>query len=252
MRPSFLDGCRAALPILVSTAPLAMLFGAIAVSRGQTVFEATLMSGAIFAGASQFVGLELFDHAIPAWLIVLSVFAVNFRHILYSAAISPLLSHFTPWQKYLSFFLLTDPQFALTLARGESGLRVSFAWYMGLGLAIYSAWTGLTLVGALFGTMLGDTSRLGIDVLLPVYFMGLVFGFRHRANFLPIVIVSAAVSIAAEHYVGSPWHVSIGAFAGILLAAILPPKRDGDPSAGERTAEADRIAAHKAGKEQSA
>jgi len=30
-------------------------------------------------------------------------------------------------------------------------------------------------------------------------------------------------SAIAYRYVGSPWHVSIGALAGVALAAILPP-----------------------------
>ena len=60
-------------------------------------------------------------------------------------------------------------------------------------------------------------------MLLPVYFLGIVIGFRKRDNFLPVVAVSAVASIVAYRYVGSPWHVSIGALAGVALAALLPP-----------------------------
>ena len=71
---------------------------------------------------------------------------------------------------------------------------------------------------------------IGLDVLLPIYFMGLVLGFRKRDNWLPVVAVSSLASIAAMHFVGSPWHVSIGAIAGILLAGCLPlPKRHEEP-----------------------
>lgn len=235
MRSHLLEGARASLPILVSTGPLALLFGAIAVSNGLSVIEAGLMSATVFAGASQFVGIELFNHAVPAWLIVLSIFAVNFRHILYSAAISPMLERYSALQRYAAFFFLTDPQFALSLARKETGREVTFGWYIGLALTVYVFWSGLTVVGGVFGTLIGDTRKLGIDVLLPVYFMGLVLGFRRRTNFLPVIMVSAASSIAAQHLVGSPWHVSIGAFAGIVLAALLPPKTERQPAA-EQTA----------------
>lgn len=73
--------------------------------------------------------------------------------------------------------------------------------------------------------MIGDPKAIGLDVLLPIYFLGLVMSFRTRDRFLPIVAVSAVASVAAMHFVGSPWHVSIGALAGIVLAACLPPKR---------------------------
>jgi predicted branched-subunit amino acid permease len=44
------------------------------------------------------------------------------------------------------------------------------------------------------------------------------------------VAVSSLASVAAMHFVGSPWHVSIGALAGVLLAACLPlPKQRQEP-----------------------
>lgn len=60
-------------------------------------------------------------------------------------------------------------------------------------------------------------------MLLPLYFLGIVIGFRKRDNFLPVVAASAVAAVVAYRYVGSPWHVSIGALAGVALAALLPP-----------------------------
>lgn len=233
MKADFLEGMRGSMPVLVSTIPFAALFGAIAVGNQLTVAEATLMSATVFAGASQLVGIELFGHHVPAWLIVLSVFAVNFRHVLYSAAIAPFLGHFTGPQKAIALFLLTDPQFAQTLARGERDAPVSFAWYMGFATTLYVPWVSMTAVGAAFGSLIGDPAAWGIDVLLPIYFMGLVLGFRRRDNFLAVVIVSAAASVLAHRYVGSPWHVSLGALAGVVVAALLPPRKpDPKPADG--------------------
>lgn len=224
MRSDFLEGARRIVPVLLSTVPFAMLFGAVAAGNGLSVGEAALMSLTIYAGASQLVGIELFGHHVPAWLIVLSVFAVNFRHILYSAAVGPLVSRFSLPQQAAAFFVLTDPQFALTLSRGETGKPVTFAWYMGLGLPLYMSWNVMTVVGALFGRLIGDPNAWGVNVLLPIYFMGLLLGFRQRSNFLLIAAASALSSVLAHVYIGSPWHVSVGAGVGILLAAALPPK----------------------------
>lgn len=227
----FTLGARTAFPIMLTAAPFGALFGALAIDNGLSVFEALLMSATIYAGASQMVGIELFGNHVQPWLIVLSVFAVNFRHVLYSAAIARHIRHFTLVQKFWTFFLLIDPQFAETEKRGDAGIPVTFRWYLGFALVFYIPWQGLTLLGAVFGQMIGDPKAIGLDVLLPIYFMALVFGFRKRANWLLVVAVSAAASIIAMHYVGSPWHVSIGALAGLLLAACLPlpaaPVEDG-------------------------
>lgn len=220
----FREGVKAGLPIVLSAAPFGALFGAVAVQNGQSWLEAALMSATVYAGASQLVGLELFGHHVQAWLVILSIFAVNFRHILYSAAITRYIAHFTLVEKLLAFFVLTDPQFAESVKRGESGRQVTFAWYWGLGMAIYVPWLGVTILGALLGNLIHDPKVIGLDVLLPIYFLGLVFGFRKRGNFVPVALAAAVGSILAFRYIGSPWHVSIGALAGILVAAVLPVK----------------------------
>lgn len=221
----FTAGARAALPIVIAAGPFGALFGALAIENGMTVFEAGLMSAIIFAGASQMVGIELFGANIAPWLVVFSIFAVNFRHILYSAVTGRYMTHLSFFQRYFSFFFLTDPQYALMETRHDQGKQISFVWMMGAGATFWFPWLGLTIVGALFGTLIENPSDWGIDFLLPIYFLSLVMGFRKRSNWLPIVIASGAVSILAFHFIGSPWHITIGAIAGIALAAAigLPP-----------------------------
>lgn len=223
----FWQGVRLSLPVVVASAPFSMLFGALAVDNGFSVFEAFLMSAAVFGGASQMVGIELFGHHVAPWLIVLSIFAVNFRHVLYSAGIGRRIAHWPIAQQAFGYFILTDPQFAISEARAESGKQVGFVWYLGLGLPVYVFWVIETAIGAALGKLIPDTGALGIDFLLPIYFLGLVMGFRKRPLWLPVVVVSAVASIFAYRTVGSPWHVTIGALAGVLLAVILPPGHSG-------------------------
>jgi predicted branched-subunit amino acid permease len=219
MTPSFLAGARRALPVILSAAPFGLLFGALAVDNGLTVFQAALMSATVYAGASQMVGIELFAGHAPAWIIAFSIFVVNLRHLLYSATAGRHFEGFSGPQKAAAFFVLIDPQFAETEREVEKNGGFSFAWYMGMGLTFYFIWLGLTIVGALFGKLLPDPKPWGIDFLLTIYFLGLVMSFRKRPFWLPVVLVSAAASVLAFKIVGSPWHVSLGALAGVLFAA---------------------------------
>ena len=229
MRPvesSFWQGVRLGLPVVVASAPFAILFGALAVDNGFTVTEAVVMSALIYGGASQMVGLELFGQNIAPWLVVASIFAVNFRHVLYSASIGRRLAHWPLWQQAVGYFVLTDPQFAEAERKAESGEKVGFAWYMGMGLAIYVCWVIESGLGAVFGKLIPDTHALGIDFLLPIYFLGLVMSFRKRPLWLPVVLVSGVVSLIAYKTIGSPWHVSVGAAAGIILGAVVVPNAE--------------------------
>ena len=219
----FRDGFKDSLPVLLSAAPFGMLFGALAVKNGFTIFEAVLMSATVFAGASQMVGIELFGAKVAPWLIVFSIFAVNFRHILYSAAIGAHLRFDRWWKGALCFFLMTDPQYAETEKRAERNEPISFAWYMGMAVPIYVLWVLEAWIGALFGNLIEHPEKYGIDFFLPIYFLAMVMGFRKRARWLPTVIASGIASVIAYKILGSPWHVSVGALTGVLMAALLAP-----------------------------
>ncbi|WP_353645457.1 AzlC family ABC transporter permease [Mesorhizobium sp. WSM2239] len=224
---AFWRGARVGLPVVVASAPFGLLFGALAVENGFSVFETMLMSATIYGGASQMVGIELFGQKVAPWLIVLSIFAVNFRHILYSAVVGRRISHWPLARQAFAFFFLVDPQYAEAETKGERGEEITFAWYMGMALPIYICWIADTWLGATFGNMIANPRALGLDFLLPIYFLGLVMGFRNRPLWLPIVIASAAASILAYKTIGSPWHVSVGAITGILLAAAMPGRANG-------------------------
>ncbi len=219
------------LPILVATMPFALVFGAIAVHGGLTTWDAVLLSATVYAGASQMVSIELFSQNVPAWSIILSVFAVNFRHVLYSAALTKVIRGEGALSKAVVFALLVDPQFALTAKRAAEGRRFSMAWYLALGLPIYVNWIIMTAIGASFGALIDDPDSFAVDLLLPIYFLALVMNFRGRPNWGLAVGVSAVVStivyyapLAGFTFLGPPWHVTLGGLAGVLAAAAVPPR----------------------------
>ena len=160
-KSEFFTGARSALPIVLAAGPFGALFGALAVENGMTVFEAGLMSAILFAGASQMVGIELFGENIAPWLIVFSIFAVNFRHILYSAVTGRYMTHLTFFQRYFSFFFLTDPQFALMETRHDKGIQISFMWMMGAGFYVLDTVVVSDPVGCIVWHFDRKSSKLG-------------------------------------------------------------------------------------------
>src|SRR5918997_1679415 len=87
-------------PIMVATVPFGMIFGALAAAKGLSLAENLMLSGLVYAGASQFVALQFWAHPLPFWTILLSVLAVNLRHVLYSAAIGRRIGHWAPPARY--------------------------------------------------------------------------------------------------------------------------------------------------------
>jgi 4-azaleucine resistance transporter AzlC len=222
-RLSFMDGARDIMPIMVSTVPFGIVYGALAAQKGLSLTENVAMSALTFAGASQFVALEFWRHPLPFWTIVAAVFAVNLRHVLYSAAIGRRMAWWPAPTRYLGLAFLTDPTFALAELNAKD--RLTPAYYFGLSIPIYANWSVTTLIGAVFGNMIGKPETLGLDFIVTAYFLYLVVSFRKRRNAMPVIVASAVFSLGVYLTAGSPWHIGAGAVAGMAIAGFLASHR---------------------------
>ncbi|HHY50363.1 MAG TPA: AzlC family ABC transporter permease, partial [Alphaproteobacteria bacterium] len=82
-RSQFLLGARLFLPLAISIAAYGIVWGVLAGQAGLSVAEVALMSGLVFAGASQFVALDLWTPGqLPVLSIVLAAGIVNLRMLL--------------------------------------------------------------------------------------------------------------------------------------------------------------------------
>ncbi|MCW4116692.1 AzlC family ABC transporter permease [Aurantimonas sp. MSK8Z-1] len=222
-RSDFRAGLRDVLPVLLAIMPFGIVYGALAVDAGLSVLEACGLSLTIYAGASQLVALQMVGLGAPLWVVLFALTMVNLRHLLYSASVGRHLGAFSWWQKALAFCFLVDPVFGAAETRVLTH-RLSPTYYFAFALALYGGWQVATLIGATLGGFIGDPAALGLDFILPVYFLTMVMEFRHRAGFYPVAAISAVASIAVYALIGPPWHVTLGALAGLGYAALVPPK----------------------------
>lgn len=222
----FFDGFKDSLPILFAVSFFAMLFGATGVNNGLTFGETVLSSASVFAGASQFVFLDLYGQQAPVWSVLLAVFAINFRHVLYSASLGRYMGSFTAPQKYSAFFFLCDPLFGAGEIRAQKQTMTA-SYYFGYGIPLYFIWIGFTALGASFGKLITNPQAFGFDMLLSIYFLSLLMGFRSRPNWLVSVLASGIASVLVYKTIGAPWHIMIGALVGIALAAMIGKPEEG-------------------------
>ncbi len=224
-RSDWLDGFRDTLPVMIAIVPFAALFGALAREAGFSLAAVMVTSATIYAGASQYVMLDLLGRGAAPWAIVLAVFVLNFRHVLYSASLGRRMDDFGPVGRYVAFFFLVDPLYgAAEKRRRSNGLRP--AYYVACALALYSVWILSNLAGALFGGLIDDPARYGLDFILPLYFVSLLLSFRQSAHFSIIMVASAGVSLATWGLFDGTWYILTGGGAGLFLAAMLskPPE----------------------------
>ncbi|WP_062217314.1 AzlC family ABC transporter permease [Aureimonas sp. D3] len=218
----FRAGLAHSVPLLLALVPFGGVYGALATRMGLSLPETLGFSLSVYAGSSQFLALQMIGTGAPVWAILIGVFAINFRHVLYSASIGRHLGRFNGWEKAVAFFLMVDPSFAAAEARASDGV-VRKTYYFTFALVLYVGWALATVLGALFGRLIENPERYALDFALPIYFLAQTMAFRHRRQFWPVAGASAFAAVIAYGTLGSPWHVTLGGLAGILVAVLRTP-----------------------------
>ncbi len=225
---SFFAGARACLPVAISVAAYGMVWGVLARGAGLTLLETLLMSGLVFAGSAQFVALDLWTAtpaALPIGPIVLAAFIVNLRYLLLTATLRPLYPRQGPWTGALGMYLVTDENWAMTVAAMSRG-GGSVAFLMGGGVLAWISWMSTNLIGYGLGSAIDDPSRWGLDFAFTATFLALLLGmWKGRQDLLPW-LVAALSAILTSRLVGGSWHILVGGITGSLVGAAMEVRRN--------------------------
>ena len=224
-RHEFLSGIRDTLPLLLGALPFGLIYGAIAATSGLSMTAAILMSALVFAGSSQFIAVGLVAAQTPVAIIVLTTLIVNLRHMLYSATLLPYLKDLPQrWRIPLAFWL-TDETFAVTIHRFQKDdASACKHWYqLGSSIAMYLNWQFWCFLGLMLGNRIPDAQSWGLDVAMPVTFIGMIIPF---VKTIPVAVCVLTAGAASLLTLSLPYKLGIvvSAFAGItsgLLAQRL-------------------------------
>lgn len=87
MKNSVRSGALVALPVMLGYFPIAMAFGLLAKNTGISIRDTGLFSLLVFAGASQFMALDLISTGVNMASIILATFLLNLRHLMMTASL---------------------------------------------------------------------------------------------------------------------------------------------------------------------
>lgn len=165
-------GIRRGLPVGLGYFSVSFGFGAMAVSKGLSVAQATLISASNLTSAGQFAGLTTIVENSCLWMMILTQLIINSRYALMSLALSQKMGQqIGLLPRLLIAFFNTDEVFALAMAR-EHTLTVPFLY--GLGLLPMAGWVSGTLFGALAGSILPLSIRTALGVMLYGMFIAII------------------------------------------------------------------------------
>ena len=182
-------GVSRGLPVGMGYFSVSFGFGAMAVSQGLRVFDATLISLTNVTSAGQFAGLTVIVAMATLWELILTQLIINSRYALMSLALSQRMGQrigFLP--RLVIAFFNTDEIFALAMAR-EVPLTVPFM--LGLGTLPILGWTLGTLCGALAGSILPVSIQAALGVMLYGMFIAIVVPPAKKDKAVLIAVILA-------------------------------------------------------------
>jgi 4-azaleucine resistance transporter AzlC len=207
----FRGGMKAALPIVLGYLPVGVAFGLLARNAGLTPSEVGLMSLLVYAGASQFLAIEMIFKGMTWLPIVVATFFINLRHFLMSSNLS---LYFRNTRFPLLGFLsaqLTDESFGVAISNLLK-VKNNPPYLFGLQMTSHFAWVIGSIGGALFGPFI-KISEYGLPFALPSLFICLlVFQLKSFRHFW-IMAVAGVSSLFFKWAFQGNWY--------ILLAALL-------------------------------
>lgn len=195
---TFIRGVKDCVPTLLGYLSIGFAAGVVEKTAGLSIAEIALMSLLLYAGSAQFIAAGMMASSSSIFTIIITIFFVNLRHLLLSAALSPYFRHLTPFKNMLVGSLLTDETFGVAISKTASKKNISDKWMHGLNITAYLNWFVANMAGAFFGQWISNPEHLGLNFALPAMFIGLlILAMLNRSKIVTDVIVAVCAVVIA-------------------------------------------------------
>ena len=220
-RASFTAGFRAIVPLWLGIAPFAAAYAVTARAAGLSVFETSWMSLSVFAGASQFAAAGLFGQGATPISIIATTAVLNVRHGLYGLSLAQKVPMTWP-QRLMAAQFLTDEAYGVAI--NAPGLN--YAYLLGAELSLYTVWNVFTLLGGLLGSLVPDPAKLGVGIVFPLAFLGLLMPHLSSRVPLAVAVFSGLLAWGLSRIMPGGLVVLLTGVTGALFGAWLSTRGD--------------------------
>lgn len=190
-------GLIAGFPIVIGYFPVAMAFGILSKTIGISLTQSFLFSVFVYAGASQFMALNLLSLGVGINEIILTTLLVNFRHFLMSASFATKITR--DMKKYIPFiaFGITDEVFSVASFEKE---ELTKEFMLSLQITSYLSWIAGTVFGYLVGEVLPTIVKASMGIALYAMFAAILIPEAKKSTKILILALSSGIINSLLNY----------------------------------------------------
>ncbi len=232
MNSDFKDALKAGFPIFIGYVPPAIAFGILSKSCGVSLLESFLFSAVVFAGASQFIALNLLMTGMGFAGIILTTLLVNFRHFLMSAYLATRIGQKAGRYILLIAFGVTDEVFSVLSFTRKPLTRV---FVLVLQLSAYSGWVLGTVSGYIMGGFLPEILTRSMGVALYALLLAILLPeLKTSAKAVCLTIASGLLNtvLIRLDFLPGGWNIIVCILVIALAGSFIINKEPGETAHG--------------------
>jgi 4-azaleucine resistance transporter AzlC len=218
---------RPAITLGIAVGVFGVSFGVLASGDADLPIATTCaLSLCVFTGASQFAAVSVIAEGGTAAAALGPALLLGLRHIGYGLSLDRTLRRSLPYRLLAAQFLI-DESTAMATAQDdpEQGTRAFWA----AGLSVFVFWNLGTLIGAIFGSVLGEPETLGLDAIFPAAFLALLVPLLRGPDARVAAVSGAVIALVLVPLTPAGVPILAGA-AGALIGAWVGRRRRGRSS----------------------
>lgn len=210
------------IPVMMGYISVGMAFGLLFEQSGYHFLWAVLMSGIVYAGAMQFIAVQLLTAGVGLFEIAIVTLVVNLRHMFYGLSFIKLFNEMKGKKGYMIFSLTDETYSLLCNVKPPEGLD-SKKFYFAVAVMNQCYWVTGTLIGSLVGTMISFNTQ-GIEFAMTALFVVIFIDqWRSYKTHLPAMTGIVCTGLALWFF--GPEQLILPSMLSITIALIVFRKK---------------------------
>lgn len=213
------EGTLAMIPFWPVIGLFGLVYAVSARTIGLSPAQIISMSLLVHAGAAQITAVNLITGGAGPFSVIAGTAITNARSLLLGASVAPHVAARPLWWRLVYAFHLTDEAYAVAMARFLRG-DAPPGYALGCNLGTVIPWMGATVIGVVVGATIPSPSRWGIDLVIPLSFLGILVPLLKTWRAVGVALASAALALVGIILLPGTWYLIIAGVGGSAIGAL--------------------------------